>query len=254
MTNGFVLATDPMLPPHGLEGAVYAIGNFDGLHRGHQAVIVHAHTIAKERAAPSARLTFEPHPVDFFAGRQVVFRLTPPRDKAAICAGLGLTGLVLIHFDAALAAMSADEFVTNVLVERLGASAVIVGWDFHFGKGRSGSPATLAEVGARLGFGVEIVTKVEDDTGVFSSSAIRKALERGDLAAAARGLGRNYLVSGQVIWGPRLVRARGANQRRPFPARRQLRPAPDGRRRSAAARSSSPRFRRRPLWARDGSR
>ena len=88
-------------------------------------------------------------------------------------------------------------------------AAVVVGWDFHFGKGRSGSPATLAEAGARHGFGVEIVTKVEDDAGVFSSSAIRKALERGDLAAAARGLGRNYSVSGQVISGQRLGRTLG---------------------------------------------
>src|ERR1700761_9491997 len=175
MTDGFVQATEPMLPPHGLEGAVYAIGNFDGLHLGHQAVIRRAVATAKKRVSPSALLTFEPHPVDFFARRPVVFRLTPSRDKAAICAGLGLTGLVLIHFDAALAAMSADEFVTNVLVARLGASAVIVGWDFHFGKGRSGSPATLAEAGARLGFGVEVVTKVGGDSGVFSSSAIRKA-------------------------------------------------------------------------------
>ena len=92
MTNGFVLATDPMLPPHGLEGAVYAIGNFDGLHRGHQAVIGRAVAMAKARAAPSALLTFEPHPADFFAGRPVVFRLTPPRDKAAICAAARADG------------------------------------------------------------------------------------------------------------------------------------------------------------------
>ena len=86
MTNGFVLATDPMLPPHGLEGAVYAIGNFDGLHLGHQAVIERAVALARERAAPSAILTFEPHPADFFAGRPVAFRLTPAREKAEICA------------------------------------------------------------------------------------------------------------------------------------------------------------------------
>jgi riboflavin kinase/FMN adenylyltransferase len=159
MTNGFVLATDPMLPPHGLEGAVYAIGNFDGLHLGHQAVIGRAVALAKERAGPSALLTFEPHPADFFAGRSVVFRLTPSRDQAAICARLGLTGLVLIRFDAALAAMSADEFI--------------------------------------------------DEAGIVSSSAIRKALEGGDLAAAARGLGRNYSVSGQVISGQRLGRTLG---------------------------------------------
>jgi riboflavin kinase / FMN adenylyltransferase len=209
MTNGFVLATDPMLAPHGLKGAVYAIGNFDGLHLGHQAVIERAVVMAKERSAPSAILTFEPHPADFFAGRPVVFRLTPPRDKAAISARLGLTGLVVIRFDASLASMSAEAFIAKLLVARLQAGAVVVGWDFHFGRGRSGSPATLAEAGSRHGFDVEIVAKVEDGAGVVSSSAIRKALERGDLAAAARGLGRNYSVSGQVISGQRLGRTLG---------------------------------------------
>ena len=209
MTNGFVLATDPMLPPHGLEGAVYAIGNFDGLHLGHRAVIARAIAVARERAAPSALLTFEPHPADFFARRPVVFRLTPPRDKAAIGAGLGLNGLVLMSFDASLAAMSAEAFVTEILVRRLGIGAAVVGWDFHFGKGRSGSAATLAEAGLTHGFGVEIVAKVEDGAGVVSSSVIRQALEQGDLAAAARGLGRNYSVSGEVIQGQRLGRTLG---------------------------------------------
>ena len=213
MTTGFVLATDPMAPPHGLEGAVYAIGNFDGLHLGHQAVIERAVAIARERAAPSAILTFEPHPGDFFAARPVVFRLTPARDKAEISAGLGLDGIVFMRFDASLAAMSADEFVARVLVARLGVAAVVVGWDFHFGKGRSGSPATLAEAGLRQGFAVEIVAKVEDRGGeaarVVSSSAIRKALEQGDVAAAARGLGRNYSIRGRVISGRRLGRTLG---------------------------------------------
>ncbi len=209
MTHGFVLATDPMLPPHGLIGAVYAIGNFDGLHLGHQAVIGRAVAIAKERRAPSALLTFEPHPADFFNRRPVVFRLTPPKDKAAICERLGLNGLVVIGFDASLAAMSAEEFITTILVARLRAAAIVVGWDFHFGKGRSGSPTTLAEAGLRHGFRVEIVSKVENGVGVVSSSAIRKALEGGDLATAARGLGRNYSVSGKVISGQRLGRTLG---------------------------------------------
>jgi riboflavin kinase / FMN adenylyltransferase len=213
MTNGFVLATDPMQPPHGLEGAVYAIGNFDGLHLGHRAVIERAVAMAKERGVASAILTFEPHPADFFAGRPVVFRLTPPRDKAEVCASLGLNGVVFMRFDASLAAMSADEFVAKILVARLGVGAVVVGWDFHFGKGRSGSPATLAEAGLRHGFAVEIVAKVGDGggdaAGVVSSSVIRKALEQGDIAAAARGLGRNYSVSGQVISGRRLGRTLG---------------------------------------------
>jgi riboflavin kinase / FMN adenylyltransferase len=209
ITGGFVLAADPMAPPRGLERAVYAIGNFDGLHFGHRAVIARAVAIARERAAPSALLTFEPHPADFFARRPVVFRLTPPRDKAAIGARLGLNGLVLMAFDASLAAMSAEAFVAEVLVHRLGIGAAVVGWDFHFGKGRSGSAATLADAGVRHGFGVEIVAKVEDGAGVVSSSAIRNALEQGDLAAAARGLGRNYSVSGEVISGQRLGRTLG---------------------------------------------
>jgi riboflavin kinase / FMN adenylyltransferase len=213
MTNGFVLATDPIAPPHGLEGAVYAIGNFDGLHLGHRAVIERAVAVARERTAPSAILTFEPHPADFFAARPVAFRLTPAREKAEICARLGLDGIVFIRFDVSLAAMSADEFVEKILVARLGVAAVVVGWDFHFGKGRSGSPATLAEAGRRHGFAVEIVAKVEsgagEAAGVVSSSAIRKALEQGDVVAAARGLGRNYLINGQVISGQRLGRVLG---------------------------------------------
>jgi len=162
MTNGFVLATDPILPPRGLESAVYAIGNFDGMHLGHQAVIERAVALARSRTAPSALLTFEPHPADYFAGRPVVFRLTPPKIKASLCARLGLTGIVFMTFDASLAAMSPEEFVAKVLVARLGVAAVVVGWDFHFGKGRAGSAASLAETGSRYGFAVEIVAKVED--------------------------------------------------------------------------------------------
>jgi riboflavin kinase / FMN adenylyltransferase len=213
MTNGFVLATDPMLPPHGLEGAVYAIGNFDGLHIGHRAVIERATAVSRERAAPSAVLTFEPHPADYFAGRPVAFQLTPPLAKARICAALGLSGIVFLRFDALLAEMSPEEFVRKVLVARLGLVAAVVGWDFHFGKGRSGSAATLTELGSQYGFGVDVVAKVEDGAGesarVVSSTAIRRALERGDVAAAARGLGRNYAVSGRVISGQRLGRTLG---------------------------------------------
>jgi riboflavin kinase/FMN adenylyltransferase len=213
MTDGFVLATDPMARPPGLEGAVYAIGNFDGLHLGHQAVIERTVAIARDRAAPSAILTFEPHPADFFAGRPVAFRLTPASDKADICPRLGLDGIVSLRFDASLAAMSADEFVEKILVARLGVAAVVIGWDFHFGKGRSGSPAILVEAGLRHGFVVEVVAKVEGGAGesahVVSSSAIRKALEQGDVACAARGLGRNYSIRGRVISGQRLGRTLG---------------------------------------------
>jgi riboflavin kinase/FMN adenylyltransferase len=212
MTNGFVLATDPTASPHGLEGAVYAIGNFDGLHLGHRAVIERAVAMARERAAPSAILTFEPHPADFFAARPVVFRLTPARDKAEICAGLGLDGIVFMRFDASLAAMSADEFVARVLVARLGVAAVVVGWDFHFGKARGGSPRFLVEAGARHGFRVEVIEKVEAGSAgapAISSTAIRRALESGDVKAAAKLLGRPYTIEGVVIAGQKLGRTLG---------------------------------------------
>ena len=213
MTNGFVLATDPAAPPAGLERAVYAIGNFDGIHIGHRAVIERTIVLAKEWAAPSALLTFEPHPADHFAERPVAFRLTPPDLKAAICARLGLAGIVFISFNAWLAAMSAEEFVRTFLVERLRAGAAVVGWDFHFGRARSGTPAFLVEAGRRYGFAVDIVAKVEDGAGesarVVSSTAIRRALERGDVVAAAHGFGRFYAVSGRVIPGQRLGRTLG---------------------------------------------
>lgn len=213
MTSGFVLATDPVTPPRGLERAVYAVGNFDGLHIGHQAVLERTRRLADARGAPSALLTFEPHPADHFAERPVVFRLTPPALKAAIAERLGLSGVVFVTFDAALAGMSAEAFVRAILVERLGVGAIVVGWDFHFGKGRTGTPAFLAETGQRYGFDVEIVSKVEIGDGdaalTVSSTAIRRALERGDVGEAARGLGRRYSVAGSVIAGQQLGRTLG---------------------------------------------
>ncbi|HZZ60123.1 MAG TPA: bifunctional riboflavin kinase/FAD synthetase [Roseiarcus sp.] len=213
MTSGFVVATDPISPPAGLARAVYAIGNFDGLHLGHRAVINRTIALAKERNGPSAVLTFEPHPADHFAERPVAFRLTPPELKASLCEEFGLSGIVFLRFDASLAAMSAEEFVRSVLVERLGVGAVVVGWDFHFGKGRAGGPALLADAGARYGFAVDVVSKIEQGAGeaarVVSSTAIRRDLERGDVAAAALALGRRYSVSGRVISGQRLGRTLG---------------------------------------------
>ncbi|MBV9287907.1 MAG: bifunctional riboflavin kinase/FAD synthetase [Hyphomicrobiales bacterium] len=213
MTDGFVVARDPRLPPEGFEGAVYAIGNFDGLHLGHRAVIERALALALARGSRSALLTFEPHPADFFAERPVAFRLTPPGMKASLCRRLGLSGVIVLTFDRALASLTAEEFVAKVLVERLNVGAVVVGWDFHFGKARSGNPAFLAKAGRAHGFGVEIVERVEGglegEPRAVSSTAIRRALERGDVEAAARGLGRNYAVCGRVAAGQRLGRTLG---------------------------------------------
>lgn len=210
----FVLATDPATPPAGLDRAVYAIGNFDGLHLGHQAVIEQTRRLAEARGAPSALLTFEPHPADFFADRPVAFRLTTPELKVRLAEPLGLDGLVFMTFNAALAGLTAEDFVASVLVKRLDVGAVVIGWDFHFGKGRSGTPAFLEDAGRRLGFAVEIVGKVEfghgvGGAGIISSTTIRRALEGGDVAEAALGLGRRYEVSGPVVQGQRLGRTLG---------------------------------------------
>ena len=210
-TRPFALAIDPTRPPAGLERAVYAVGNFDGVHRGHAAVIARTLALAAKRRAPAAVLTFEPHPGDYFAGRPVVFRLTPLPIKARIFRSLGLAGAAALTFDAALAGLSAEEFIEQTLVARLDVGAVVVGWDFHFGRARGGAPDDLVRAGARLGFAVEVIDKVEapidSDAEVVSSSAIRRALERGDVEAAARGLGRDYVVAGIVAHGKKVGRS-----------------------------------------------
>jgi riboflavin kinase / FMN adenylyltransferase len=208
----FLIAADPGRPPVGLERAVIAIGNFDGAHLGHRAVIDRTKRLAAELEAPSAVLTFEPHPADFFAGRPVVFRLTPKGVKARALEQFGLDGAIVLTFDANLAALSAEAFVSQVLVERLDVAAVVVGWDFHFGKGRSGSPAFLKEAGARHGFRVDIIDKVEaseSEMAPISSTTIRRALEAGDVEGAARLLGRDYAIVGTVIPGQKLGRTLG---------------------------------------------
>jgi riboflavin kinase / FMN adenylyltransferase len=213
ISSTFVLAVDPPSPPPLLRKAVYAVGNFDGVHLGHSAVIERTKALARARGAPSAVLTFEPHPADYFAGTPVVFRLTPFAAKAAEIERLGVDGLVLLSFDAALAGLSAEAFVERILVKSLDIGAVVVGRDFQFGKGRSGSPAFLQASGERFGFDVDVIAKVEaaDPGGseAISSTATRRALEQGDVAAAAARLGRNYAVTGMVIHGQRLGRTLG---------------------------------------------
>jgi riboflavin kinase/FMN adenylyltransferase len=209
----FLIAIDPMNPPAGLERAVVAIGNFDGAHLGHRAVIERTRRLAAELGAPSAALTFEPHPADFFAGGPVVFRLTPQTIKIRALERFGLDGAIILSFDARLAGLSAEEFVAQMLVARLNVAAVVIGWDFHFGKGRAGSPTFLKEAGARHGFRVDIIDKIgvieASDAEAVSSTAIRRALEAGDVEAAARLLGRDYMVAGVVIAGRKLGRTLG---------------------------------------------
>ena len=206
----FELVVDPAHPPACLRRAVYAIGNFDGVHLGHRAVIARTRALAAERGAPSAALTFEPHPADYFAGRPVVFRLTPFAEKARALRDLGLDGAVALSFDAALAGLPAEVFVEQILVRALDIGAAVIGADFHFGKARSGTPAYLQAAGERFGFAVEILPKVGEagagEGEAISSSMIRRLLESGDIEAAARRLGRPYAVSGTVISGQQLGR------------------------------------------------
>lgn len=209
----FIDITDPASPPAGLDKAVVAIGNFDGLHRGHRAVLARARALADRLGRPCALLTFEPHPSDFFAGETTIFRLTPREAKAALLERLGLDGMIVLTFNPALAALPAEDFVSDILVRRLDVAAVVVGYDFHFGAKRAGTPDFLREAGRRYGFGVEIVERiVQDETGpieAVSSTATREALERGDVGTAARLLGRPWFVDGEIVHGRKVGRELG---------------------------------------------
>ena len=212
-TPRFTLSIDPREPPKGFDGAVYALGNFDGLHRGHKAVLMRGRAIAEARGVAAAVLTFEPHPSDFFSGTSTIFRLTPLGLKARLAERFGMDGLTVLPFEPALAAMPAEAFVSEILVGRLRAGGVVAGYDFHFGAKRGGTPAFLKDAGRRHGFAVEIVDKVATDpsglTETASSTATRAALEAGDVARAAMLLGHDYSIVGTVLPGQRLGRTLG---------------------------------------------
>jgi riboflavin kinase / FMN adenylyltransferase len=209
----FTVARDPVSPPPGLEGAVAAIGNFDGLHRGHKGVVARAQALAKEVGRPCVLLTFEPHPADVFAGKPVIFRLTPPEAKAAQAARLGLDGMIVLAFNRDFAARPARAFTEEILAKRLELSAVVAGYDFRFGAGRRGDANFLKAEGARLGFAVEIVDRItQDEAGsleAVSSTATREALEKGDVELARRLLGHPYFVRGIVRHGDKRGRLLG---------------------------------------------
>ncbi|HEY8580844.1 MAG TPA: bifunctional riboflavin kinase/FAD synthetase [Beijerinckiaceae bacterium] len=211
--RAFVVARDPASPPPGLEGAVVAVGNFDGVHRGHKAVIARAQALAARLGRPCAVLTFEPHPADYFAGRTVVHRLTPEPLKALALRRAGLDGMIVLTFGAELARLEPEAFVTDILVRRLGVTGVVAGYDFHFGRDRAGSPGFLHDAGRRHGFAVEIVEKIKADEhgslDAVHSSGVRDALERGDVALARELLGHDYFVAGEVIHGQKLGRTIG---------------------------------------------
>ena len=179
------------------KGASVAIGNFDGVHLGHQAVIDLARDQAETLLAPLGIITFEPHPRTFFAPDAPPFRLMSANAKAARLEKLGVEKLYEVPFNPDLSNLTAQEFVDQVLVWGLGVSHVVVGADFRFGKGRTGTAEMLKEAGASKGFGVTIVPLVSDGSGQFSSTAIRDALSAGRPEEAARMLGHWHRIEGR---------------------------------------------------------
>jgi len=193
--------------PDDARGASIALGNFDGVHLGHQAVIAAAHAGADGKRVAAA--VFEPHPRRFFQPDAPPFRLQSPSQRTRALAAAGVDVLIEITFDAALSQMTDEAFAKDILVERLGAARVAIGFDFRFGRGRMGDAATLKRHGETFGFRVEIVDAVDDghDPDKVSSTSIRNALQAGDMEHAARLLGRSWAIEGEVISG--MQRARG---------------------------------------------
>ena len=192
-----------------LAGAVVAIGNFDGVHRGHRAVIGAALKRAKSLGRKAAALTFTPHPRLFLRPQEPLFQLSSDGSKLRLLAATGLDGAIVMKFDAALAATSAEDFVTHILSHVLGIGGAAIGFDFHFGKNRAGSPTFLTDQGARLGFAVDIVPPLEDEGRPVSSGAVRAALAAGRVVEAAELLDMPWFVSGQVIHGDKRGRELG---------------------------------------------
>lgn len=197
------------LPPD-LKGGVVAIGNFDGVHRGHRSVLERALALAEARGVPALVLTFEPHPRTVFRPDQPVFRLTPAPMKARLLEAMGFRSVIEYPFDREFSQRSAEDFVKSVLADWLQASAVVTGFDFHFGRGREGGPAYLMEAGRRHGFDVSLIDAFRDEGAeVISSSRIRALLGEGDVAQAAGLLGYRYTVEAEVIGGEQLGRTLG---------------------------------------------
>jgi len=206
----FTRIQNPEEFPQDLRGGVVAIGNFDGVHRGHQSVLCEAVKIAKAHSIPATVLTFEPHPKTFFKPDAPTFRLTPASEKAALLESLGFDCVVEHGFDANFSSTPAAEFVEQTLLEKLGAAHVVTGYDFHFGKGREGSPQFLEASGKENGFQTSIVEAFSDEGGeVVSSTRIRECLAQGELAEANGLLGYAYRANGEVIKGAQLGRTLG---------------------------------------------
>ncbi|MEH6402230.1 MAG: bifunctional riboflavin kinase/FAD synthetase [Sneathiella sp.] len=195
--------------PAECRGLVLAIGNFDGVHRGHQSVISHAQEEAKSRNVPAGVLTFEPHSREFFAPNAPAFRLSDLETKAAHLNWLSVDVMAALRFDLSFSQKSAEEFVKDVLVDGFHVSHVVVGYDFIFGHKRQGTTVILAELAKKYGFGLTVVEPVGVDTLIYSSTAIRECLSDGAPKRAAKLLGHWWEVEGRVIEGDKRGRTIG---------------------------------------------
>ncbi|WP_128891546.1 bifunctional riboflavin kinase/FAD synthetase [Erythrobacter sp. HKB08] len=195
--------------PDSLHGAIIALGNFDGFHKGHQAVAGEAIRWAREEGRPSIVATFDPHPVRFFKPDVPPFRLTTLEQRQELYLAAGATAMLVFHFDGELAGTSAEDFVTELLGKRLGAAGVVTGEDFTFGKARGGNVDVLREVGKTCGIEARTVGPVGDTGEVVSSSRIREALRNGDPQEAARLLTRPFAIRGIVEHGDKRGREIG---------------------------------------------
>jgi riboflavin kinase/FMN adenylyltransferase len=209
MTPGFTIIRDTTPAAAIPKGTVVAMGNFDGVHLGHRAVIAAALQMGRAHGRPALAVTFEPHPRRFFSPSTPQFRLTDETAKLRLLAGTGLAGAVVMTFDKARAETTAQDFVHHDLIERLGVSGIAVGYDFHFGKGRVGSPSLLVNEAPRLGIEVDVQPHVDIAERPVSSSAIRVALAEGQIEDATAMLGGPWFVSGLVIHGEKRGRDLG---------------------------------------------
>lgn len=203
VTHGLAV---PSIPP---AGHAVIIGNFDGVHKGHQAMIARAIAVGRELGVPACALTFEPHPRELFTPDQAPTRLTSLREKMELLERYGLARAHIERFTREFAALSPQNFVDRVLVQTLGARWILVGGDFRFGARRAGDVAMLRELGSQHGFEVEAMPNVIQGGERVSSSSVRAALAAGDLGRAAELLGRHYSISGSVVHGDKLGRNLG---------------------------------------------
>lgn len=202
------LSSAQPLPEH-LRGAIIALGNFDGFHLGHQAVVGEAVAWARAEGRPCIVASFDPHPVEFFTQTAAPFRLSSLDQREAWFAAAGADALLVFAFDAAMAACTAQDWVQTMLGAQLGAGGVVTGEDFTFGKGRSGTAASLSALGQPFGMQARAVAAVREDGDIVSSSRIRRALQAGDLAQANRLLTRPFAIRATVAHGDKLGRTIG---------------------------------------------